>query len=177
MEERTIDLEALGLKGGQARAVELQLDPSPPVLGGETYPIAGATVPTRLDVSRTTAGWALKLGAAPVITGPCARCLQAAELEISIEVREVDQRGASEGELSSPYVEDGILDPTAWLHDAIILELPEQVLCRPDCAGLCQICGISLNDVDPETHVHERPPDPRFAKLRELLPEEEPGKS
>jgi uncharacterized metal-binding protein YceD (DUF177 family) len=59
-----------------------------------------------------------------------------------------------------------------WLDDALVLTLPEKVLCRPDCAGLCEVCGASLNDVDPAEHSHERPPDPRFAKLRELIDDE-----
>jgi uncharacterized protein len=42
----------------------------------------------------------------------------------------------------------------------------EQVLCRSDCAGLCPECGERLEPG--EEHEHERPPDPRWAKLREL---------
>ena len=87
----------------------------------------------------------------------------------SLDAREVDQGEAEDPELSSPYVGDGLLDPLAWLHDAIALALPERLLCREDCAGLCEVCGISLNDVEPGTHVHESAPDPRFAKLRDLL--------
>ncbi len=65
-------------------------------------------------------------------------------------------------------MEEGILDAGAWLHDAIVLALPEKVLCRPDCAGICPECGANLNEVGAEGHSHDRPPDPRFAKLREL---------
>jgi uncharacterized protein len=48
-----------------------------------------------------------------------------------------------------------------------VLALPTQVLCRGDCAGLCAVCAADLNDAGPE-HTHERPPDPRWAKLSEL---------
>jgi uncharacterized protein len=41
------------------------------------------------------------------------------------------------------------------------------VLCREDCAGLCPICAADLNEAGPEHH-HERPADPRWAKLSEL---------
>jgi uncharacterized protein len=45
--------------------------------------------------------------------------------------------------------------------------MPAQVLCRADCAGLCPVCGIDLNEAPPD-HAHERAPDPRWAALREL---------
>ena len=44
---------------------------------------------------------------------------------------------------------------------------PRKVLCREDCAGLCPVCAADLNEAGPE-HRHERAPDPRWAKLREL---------
>ena len=34
-----------------------------------------------------------------------------------------------------------VLDLGAWARDALALALPDQVLCRPDCAGLCAVCG------------------------------------
>ncbi len=52
------------------------------------------------------------------------------------------------------------------MRDALALALPAQIVCRPDCLGLCSVCGANLND-DPE-HAHERAPDPRWAKLSEL---------
>ena len=50
---------------------------------------------------------------------------------------------------------------------AFALALPSKVLCSEDCAGLCPICAADLNEAGPEHH-HESPPDPRWAKLREL---------
>jgi uncharacterized protein len=49
-----------------------------------------------------------------------------------------------------------------------VLAIPTQFLCRPDCAGLCPVCGKSLNDADPADHEHEKAPDPRWSKLKEL---------
>ena len=64
-------------------------------------------------------------------------------------------------ELRSPYVDDDELDIGRWAHDATMLALPTRFLCRPECAGLCAVCGESLNDADPADHEHEqatRPP-------------------
>ena len=163
-----VDLEALALRGGEAAALELHLLPAPPVSGGQRLEVAERPLPARLDVSRTTSGYALRLRSRATVAGDCARCLEPAERVIEVDAREVDQPAAIDEELRSPYVVEARLDAEAWLHDALTLALPEQVLCRPDCAGLCEVCGASLNEADPAEHRHERPPDPRFAKLREL---------
>ena len=64
------------------------------------------------------------------------------------------------------YLDDDRLDLSAWAHDAIALALPDKILCRPDCAGLCPVCGKDLND-EPHEHVDERT-DPRWAALEAL---------
>ena len=78
---------------------------------------------------------------------------------------EVHQPGGGE-ELTSPYFEDE-LDLEAWARDALALALPAQVLCRPECLGLCPECGLNLNTAPPG-HAHEKAPDPRWAALREI---------
>lgn len=169
MQERQIDLDALGLRSGAAESVELDLEPEPPAAGGEGLRFESTPLATRIDVARTTSGWALRLRASVVVHATCDRCLGPARLELDVDAREVEQGEADDPELRSPYVTDGVLEPTRWLHDAIVLALPDRVLCREDCAGLCPVCGVSLNEADPATHVHEREPDPRFAGLRDLL--------
>ena len=169
MAERLVDLDALALRHGQAERLEMDLSPEAPQLGGELLTFESMPIDTRVEVSRTSSGYALRLRAEAVLLGTCARCLGPARLVLAIDAREVDQGDVDDPELKSPYVGEGLLDPVSWLHDAVVLALPERLLCRPDCAGLCEICGISLNDVEPGTHVHEAEPDPRFAKLRELL--------
>jgi uncharacterized protein len=131
-------------------------------------------VPVRLDISRTTGqGYALRLRFSASLQGPCMRCLEPAEPSFDVDAREVSQPGEAE-ELDSPYVEAGSLDLGAWARDALALALPASVLCRPECAGLCPVCGEDLNLAGPEHH-HEQPPDPRWAKLSEIR-FEEPGR-
>ena len=60
------------------------------------------------------------------------------------------------------------VDLAPVFHDELALTEPMHPLCRPDCAGLCPVCGESLNGADPEAHRHERGGDLRMAKLREL---------
>jgi uncharacterized protein len=71
-----------------------------------------------------------------------------------------------EEELRTPYLMDDNLDLTAWSRDAVALALPDKILCRADCAGLCPMCGKNLNE---EPHEHdEEPPDSRWSALESL---------
>jgi uncharacterized protein len=163
----TLELSRLGLSSGQGRSLDLHTRIEPFHYGGEPYEVVPALIPVRLDVSRTTGnGWALRLRFTARLVGPCMRCLEPASPEFGVDVREVHQAGAGE-ELSSPYVgESDELDLAAWARDALALELPAQLTCRPDCAGLCGVCGANLNE-EPD-HQHESEPDARWAKLSEL---------
>ena len=98
------------------------------------------------------------------------RCLGFAENARDVVAREFhDPDAPAEDELRSEYVANDQLQLSAWARDAIALELPDQILCRPDCAGLCPVCGKDLN-VEPHEHV-ERDPDPRWAALEGLFPD------
>jgi uncharacterized protein len=162
----TFELAPLGLRSGDGRRLDLHVAIEPFHYAGEPYAVMPGLVPVRVDVSRTTGnGWALRLRFTAGLEGPCMRCLEPASPSIDVDAREVDQVGGGE-ELSSPYVENGELDLAQWARDAYALTLPNQVVCRADCAGLCPECGANLND-EPG-HAHESAPDPRWAKLREL---------
>jgi uncharacterized protein len=162
-----MDLAALHLRPGEGRRVELAVDVDDISFGGQRYAVGPRTVDVVADISRMSSeGHALRLRTTAELSGPCMRCLDDATLPVEVDAREVDQPGGGD-ELSSPYVEDDQLDVAAWARDAIVLALPQQVLCRPDCLGLCPICGENLNAAGPE-HAHERAPDPRWDKLSEL---------
>jgi uncharacterized protein len=163
-----VDLERLALSHGQARSLDLEIDLDPIELGGQTYSPAGGGGEARLDVSRTSTGYALRLRFSSELTGPCVRCLEEAATDLEIDSREVDQGGTADEELRSPYVSDGNLDVGRWANDALVLAFPSQPLCREDCAGLCSVCGEPLNDADPDAHRHSQGGDPRMAKLRDL---------
>ncbi|MTD43473.1 hypothetical protein GKE82_03940 [Conexibacter sp. W3-3-2] len=115
----------------------------------------------------TGGGYALRLRFGAALSGPCMRCLQPARPETVVDAREVDVPGETDDDLTSPYMTGEVLDIASWARDAFHLALPPSVVCRADCAGLCAECGIDLNTAEPGHH-HERGPDPRWAKLREL---------
>ena len=163
-----IDLARLSLSHGEGRRLELPVYLEPLELAGQAYAVKPESVAVRLDVSRPSGGWAFRLRFPLRIEGPCMRCLGDAALEAEVDAREVAQENTEDEELLSPYVVDDELDLGRWVHDAALLAIPTQFLCRPDCAGLCAVCGESLNDADPADHEHESEPDPRWAKLKEL---------
>lgn len=182
----TVDLDSLGLVYGDARQLQGEVSLEDVNLGGQTYRPESRQTGFRLDISRTASGYALRLRFKVSLSGPCYRCLEPAVTTVAVDMREVDQPPepipvraggededegddeASAAELQSPYVENGTLDLASWAHDALILSLPNQIVCRPGCLGLCAYCGESLNGAEPGAHDHGEDTDPRWAKLREL---------
>jgi uncharacterized protein len=166
----TLDLASLRLGAGEGRRLELAVEIEPLTLGGERYLAQPRRPAVTVDVSRMVGnGYALRLRCEAALAGPCMRCLAQAAPAVAVDAREVAVPGGGE-DLSSPYVCEETLDLAAWARDAFALSAPTQVVCRPDCAGLCPVCAANLNDLDPARpeHRHEREPDPRWAKLREL---------
>src|SRR6188472_4083954 len=136
----TIDLARLGLSSGEADSRREPVAIDAIELGGQRYTAPGAVVDARVDISRTTRGYALRLRYEIRLEGPCMRCLEPAEHELSIDAREVDQPGGGE-DLRSPYLDREELDLRSWARDALVLALPTRILCSAECRGLCGICG------------------------------------
>ena len=165
----TFDLRTLRVRSGdQAREhVEIELDPL--VLGGQTYEPQPNPASAELAVTRASSGTVLELALDISLAGPCFRCLQDAELPLQLRLREYEATKPETDEERTEYLDDDRLDLSAWAHDAIALALPDKILCRADCAGLCPVCGKDLN-AEPHEHVEERT-DPRWEKLSQLRQE------
>jgi len=163
----TFSLRGLRLRpGGESRDLqEVELEPIE--LGGERYLPVPERVPAELAITRTPTGTVLELRLGARLHGPCQRCLADAVIERELAVREYHAESPqADEELRSPYVRDDQVDLSSWARDALVLALPEQILCREECAGLCAICGRDLN-AEPHEHAEERL-DPRWAALTEL---------
>lgn len=59
------------------------------------------------------------------------------------------------------------LDVDALINNEILLNLPEKVLCKPDCKGLCLKCGTDLNERD--CGCDSFIPDPRMAAIKDIF--------
>ena len=163
-----VDLARLTLSHGEGKRLDFPVRLDPLELGGQAYAATPGSLRARLDVSRPSGGYAFRLRFPLRLEGPCMRCLETAAVKTEVDTREVDQHDTDDEELRSPYVIDEELDLGRWARDAAALAIPTRVLCRPDCAGLCPVCGESLNDADPSAHEHGTGPDPRWNKLKDL---------
>jgi uncharacterized protein len=162
----TFDLRALRIRSGDQARERVEIELEPLVLGGQEYEAQPNPAPAELTVTRASSGTVLELALDVSLEGPCFRCLQDAELALELRLREYEATKAESDDERTEYLDDDQVDLSAWAHDAIALALPDKILCRPDCAGLCPVCGKDLN-AEPHEHVDERT-DPRWAALESL---------
>jgi len=163
----TVDLRTLRLRPGEARVETFDVGLESFVLGGQRYEASPSTIPVELEMSQASGAMVFEMRLTVHLSGACMRCLGHAELSRSVQARELHDFDAPVGdELRSDYVVDDHLQLSTWARDAVAFELPDQILCREDCAGLCPVCGKDLN-IEPHEHL-ERDPDPRWAALEEL---------
>jgi uncharacterized protein len=162
----SFSLRQVKLRPGEQYRDELEVELSAFDFGGQRYLPVPEKVPAAFEITRATTGTVFSLAFTVRLHGPCYRCLGDAVLELPIRGREYQAESPDDEELTTPYIEGNNLDVSAWARDAIALALPDKILCRPDCAGLCAVCGKNLND---EPHSHEETAaDPRWAALEAL---------
>jgi uncharacterized protein len=160
------DLRNIRVRSGEEHREAVEVAISPIELGGERYVAVPEKVPAELSVTRASTGIVLGLQLSVRLHGPCVRCLTDAVVDESMRLSEYQATRPDTDQLTTPYLTDDRLDLSAWARDALILALPDKILCRSDCAGLCPVCGKNLND---EPHDHGEPePDSRWAALAEL---------
>src|SRR5205807_5437131 len=162
----TFDLRTLRIRSGDQAREHIEIELEPLVLGGQTYEPRPNPAPAELSVTRASSGTVLELALDVSLEGPCFRCLADAELPLSLRLREYEATKPESDEERTEYLVDDRLDLSAWAHDSIALALPDKILCRPDCAGLCPVCGKDLNG-EPHTH-EEEARDSRWSALEEL---------
>ena len=76
---------------------------------------------------------------------------------------------AGRDEENQDVLEADWLNVEALINSEILINLPEKVLCRPDCRGICSICGHNLNDG--ECGCDDFVPDPRMAAIKDIFNE------
>jgi uncharacterized protein len=162
----TFDFGKLRLRSGDQACERVEIELEPLVLGGQSYEPTPNPAPAEFAVTRASSGTVLELALDVSLEGPCFRCLQDAELALELRLREYQATAPESDDERTEYLDQDRLDLSAWAHDAIALALPDKILCRDDCAGLCPVCGKDLN-LEPHEHVEERV-DPRWEALSRL---------
>ena len=96
------------------------------------------------------------------------RCLAEVVGTARIDVDEVyqDPSDVSVVDGDAFPIEGDQIDLVPAVREAVLLELPDDVLCRDDCAGICPVCGTDRNQgtCDCDTTVR----DERWAALADL---------
>ncbi|WP_430593552.1 YceD family protein [Humidisolicoccus flavus] len=99
--------------------------------------------------------------ASTVALAECSRCLTDFELDVQVDFTELFAYSLTE---DFDYgVDDDHVDLEPVVRDAVVLALPFQPVCRPDCAGLNPESGEKLapgQEWEPESSI-----DPRWAAL------------
>jgi uncharacterized protein len=162
----SFSLRQVKLRPGEEHREELEVELTAFAFGGQRYVPAPEKAPADFAIARANTGTVFSLAFTTRLHGPCYRCLEDAVLEVPIHAREYQATEPEDEELTTPYVVADVLDVSAWARDAVALALPDKILCRADCAGLCPECGKNLND-EPHEHEEERV-DPRWAALEAL---------
>jgi uncharacterized protein len=165
-----LDTRELGRRPGSMHGVSRTV-PAPADLGIEVLRVPeGSQVELDLRLEAVMEGVLVTGTALAALEGECVRCLGPITDELEVDLQELyvyddrDHDPDEDDEVS--MLQDDLLDLEPLLRDAVVLALPFQPLCQPDCPGLCVECGARLAD-DPE-HGHEEPVDPRWAALAEL---------
>jgi uncharacterized protein len=143
---RRFNLRSLSF--GERNEAERRLfcDVEPFLLGGVEYELADAGVDIELRASRVGGRLTLHGVGVAVVKGPCQRCLGEASLDVPVACVEYVTDGESVARDDEPYVQGYVLDLEHWLRDAVAEALPPQIVCRPQCRGLCPVCGADLNE-------------------------------
>ncbi len=157
------DTRELGRRPGSMREDHLDV-PAPAgwELGLVKVP-AGAPVVIEARFESVMEGVLVTATAEVPISAECGRCLDPIETSVSVPVQELFAYEPDPEDDEAPTLTGDQLDLEPVVRDAVVLALPLNPLCDPDCEGLCPGCGARLADVEPD-HAHDEI-DPRWAAL------------
>lgn len=126
---------------------------------------AGAEAVADVTLEAFDGGVAVTGRVSGIWEGECRRCLGSIDGELGAEVRELFRRGGGEEEGTYPMAEDHI-NLREMVLDALFVSLPLLPLCRPDCRGICALCGADRNVA--ACNCEEVRVDPRWSGLEAL---------
>lgn len=139
-----------------------------------------APLSARIHVARTNRGLLVTGRVSTSLADTCGRCLKAISVPVEAEIAEevlplLDLTTGARLDLAAePEVmrlsDHHELDLERLAREAVVLAAPIAPVCRPDCPGLCPICGQELGP----GHV-EHPDEPVDPRLEALLQFREPG--
>ena len=97
-------------------------------------------------ISRTPQGLLVKGEFSATIELECVRCLEKYPQPLNAvfdELYAFSDRTATDSGLILPN--DGYIDLQPLVREYLLIEIPIRPLCKPDCLGLCTVCGANMN--------------------------------
>jgi uncharacterized protein len=165
------------LKQPMGEGVDHKIEERPIDPHGENAELLDAQI-TSIDAdikaTHTSPGALIAGDARATVSMECARCLT--PIDTPVRARFAEQYYATlnvdtGARMPEPPMDaktignDFRIDLTPLIREEVILAMPLAPLCRPDCKGLCPVCGRDLNEAP---HEHERDIDERWSALQAL---------
>jgi uncharacterized protein len=143
--------------------------------GVEVEPGPGG-VALRGRVERSGESYLLRGQLRGALVTPCSRCLEPAAVELDVpvvvsyeEIDEDDDEAAADDEDGDVRTfTGGEIDLGPELRDEILLAMPIGPLCRPDCAGICSVCGGNRNANPCDCEAKQRMASSKLSALKDL---------
>ena len=144
-----IDTRELGRRPGSQRTMRVQVA-APEDLGTDLLGVpTGALLDLHLRLEAVMEGVLVSGQVAAPLAGECGRCLDPVASTLEVDWQELYAYPESEAtEDEASRLDGDYLDLEPALRDAVVLALPLTPLCRPDCPGLCPVCGERRADGD-----------------------------
>lgn len=144
-------------------------------------PALAEPVRARFHLGRTNRGLLVDGDVATALAETCSRCLGPIVVAVEAEIHEEAlpsvelATGAPVDTSAEPEVarltDHHEIDLEPFAREAILLAAPIAPLCRPDCPGLCPVCGLELGS-GPHDHPEDTI-DPRLAALQAFRVDED----
>ena len=139
-------------------------------LATSTVVVAGKSCAADLTLEALSSGEVMVWGQLRAAwQGECRRCLEPVTGEIEVKVKELFEHHPQEGE--TYLLEGETIDLGVMTREALLLNVPLAPLCSTECLGPSpEVLAVSSADTAlPDVSEQERPKDPRWAALDELV--------
>ncbi|MDR0504265.1 MAG: YceD family protein [Bifidobacteriaceae bacterium] len=170
-----VNLRDLTRQPGQSRQLKLSA-PAPADLGTSVLAVPpGSELVLQLLLESVLEGVLVSGTLQAEARGACVRCLDSLTVDLTVELQELfvyperhqaAQRSGDQQAEEERLLLDHQADLEPMVRDSIVLALPFQPVCQPDCPGLCPECGVRL--AEQVGHQHEQV-DSRWHSLADWL--------
>lgn len=97
----------------------------------------------------------------------CSRCLTLVRHNINVEIQEIITNNMDNRDDDVIFINKDQIDLSQIIENNILFSIPIKILCKEDCKGLCQHCGVNKNIS--HCNCNDDIVDPRLEKLKDMF--------